>query len=186
MESTIQELEDHHVQVYRELLEVLDELYLVRKGLIARDKSAMEIRRQLQCSMAMTSPMAKAMTNDGKLSSRLFDLMRQNYDEDGYVVRHQDEKLRLVSRLTEEREKYGKLLDRIKPVANEVRSWTKDEEIVGIPEKTQDSGLGSKEKFLEEENEVLRELLVAIIVQSGYQGTNETVDEWLEFLGESG
>ncbi|SCU78477.1 LAFA_0A06788g1_1 [Lachancea sp. 'fantastica'] len=181
METTIRELEDHHVRVHRELLEVLDELYLARKGLKAHDRSAMVQRRELQCSMATTSPIAEAMTNNGKLEARLLDLMQQNYEKDGSVVRHQDEKLRLISRFTEERIKYGKLLQRIRPIAEEVRSWTADE-IDPRKEAVVDEG----ERYLEKENETLRELLVGIIMQSGYQGTNKTVDNWLEFLEEIG
>ncbi|SCU77571.1 LAME_0A01552g1_1 [Lachancea meyersii CBS 8951] len=187
MESRIRELEDHHARVYRELLEVLDKLYLAKSEMSVQDESALMIRRQLQASMMMTAPITTSMTNEGELNSRLEKLMRENYDMDGKLARHQNEKLRLVKEIYSGQKEYKELVGRIRPVASELRNRAETERKVVSQEKVVDGDENKESDKNNEtnginENEVLKELIVGLIYQSGYQGTNETIENWLRYL----
>ncbi|SCU81770.1 LANO_0B04126g1_1 [Lachancea nothofagi CBS 11611] len=173
MERRVHELEDRYVRVYRELLKALDELYLYRQRIVPKDESVLAVRRQLQSSMTMTAPMIQAMGNDGELELRLRELMRENYEMDETFAEHQNEHIRLLNRLSEKRSQYEKLVATARPIAAEIRKLAPRSH----------PGIDGVDKDVKDENEVLKELIVGMIIQSGYQGTNRLISEWLEYLG---
>lgn len=199
MESRLQELEERHVSVYRELLTALDELYLLRKGIQPEDETLLVVRRKLQSSLTMTAPMMSAMNGKTALDKRLTRLMKENHELDAEVAAHQDEKLRLLRELSDERMRYKELVNNARelterqahaqgigelrmPRGRQDANKSTDSDLYDSSEQGDSTEAGSEQRDkaqIERENEALRELLVGMIVHGGYLGTNKVFDEWL-------
>ncbi|CUS24784.1 LAQU0S19e01552g1_1 [Lachancea quebecensis] len=207
MESRLQDLEERHVSVYRELLTALDELYLLRKGIRPEDETLLAVRHQLQSSLTMTAPMMSAMNGKTALDKRLLKLMQENHKLDAEVAAHQDEKLRLMRELGKERVRYKELVSNAHELTErqaraqgfgglrtsrglqDANTSTDREEQgnggqnSGERDSTAEASPEQRDKSqIERENEALSELLVGMIVHGGYLGTNKLFDEWLERL----
>ncbi|SCU93030.1 LADA_0G00958g1_1 [Lachancea dasiensis] len=175
MSLSIEELEARHVRAYKRLLVSLDDLYLATHKIKPQDESVLAIRRQLQSSMTMSSPIIQAMSGDSELDMRLQQLLQENYETDGRVARHQDEFLKLLVRWRQERCKYENLVDKIRPVAAEVRELQAGDKNQGKENSTSELGA---------ENEILKELIVGLIIHAGYQGTSPTIDNWMKYIAD--
>lgn len=118
--------------------------------------------------------MIHAMTNDGTLDKRLTNLMEENFQVDNEVAKNQNERLSLLQKIGEQRVRYAQLVDSTRTLTQDVKDNTGS----GYTESESED----VDEKLEIENEALKEMIIGIILQSGYQGTNPLIDEWLEFL----
>lgn len=186
MEKRIQELEERHVKVHKELLEVLDDLYLAQHGIISLDKEkrrATEVRRQIQMSLEKSAVILRALerlgqqnsvtnsgdsTTEGLLAQRLGRLMDANYKLDHTVSQVLSRQLELSAQLRDERKIYETLSDRLKQVSLQLQTSKPESEIHQEPEKEFQL---QEDSSLERENETIEQLLIALKVFGGYDLT---------------
>lgn len=182
MERKIQELEKLHVTVYKELLEVLDELYLVQLGNVSLNKEARrtaEVRRQLQMSLEKSVVILRALerlgqrdtiasqhqgpTTEGILAERLGKLMDANYKLDHEVSQTLSRELELSKQLRSERKMYEALADQMKQVSSQLK--TNESVTTQEPES---EPLTDSETRLEGESDTIEQFLIAVKVLGGY------------------
>lgn len=177
MEQEIELLEAEYVSVYNELMDALDKLYAIRNDVKPLDPTLLETRKQFQSSLTMTLPMLKTVAhgagNEGhenELDTRLFKLMEENYKLDKNLVENEEKQNILVKEFSELRTEYIELLKETRELTSHLEKPSEGEKPV------------ERDPAIETKNIVLKELITALIFQSGYQGTNEKIDEWLEYL----
>ncbi|SCW03719.1 LAFE_0G16710g1_1 [Lachancea fermentati] len=184
MEQEIRELEHQHVELYRELLKALDRLYLLRKGIKPLDESLLAIRHQLQTSLAMTVPTIKTITdanNPNDLEKRLLEMMQENYELDQEVVSLQDKNLQLVKEFSLLRANYKRMRPEIRELVETIRLRSLEAQSPSSSQPAQNIS-SEEEDALRQENEKLTEIIGALIIHSGYQGTDSVINKWLEYL----
>lgn len=187
MERRIEELEERHVRVHKELLQTLDDLYLAQHGGTSLDKEkrrTAEVRRQLQMSLEKGAVILRAlerlgqqepstdssenMTTEGLLAQRLGRLMESNYKLDHTVSRTLSRQLELSRQLRSERKKYDTLADRLRQVSSQLQASRSVTEIQQEPET--ESQL-QEDSLIERENDTIEQLLISLKVFGGYDFT---------------
>ena len=170
-------LEREHVDLYTQLLRVLDELHLERSNsnhkVIIKDEqeNLMKVRRQMQCgleeSAAILSPLQRAnqMDKDGERSledlvaERLNSLMERHYSTETECMQIINARLDVSTKIFDEQKKFMKLREELQELDKLYGDQGLD--APAKPAKT------AEQEQLERENETLRELLVALQVYSG-------------------
>lgn len=192
MEARIQKLEERHVQVHKELLQVLDELYLTQHGgnpsLDKEKRRTAEVRRQLQMSLEKSSVILRALerfqqrdsdtsnndlTTEDLLAQRLGKLMDTNYKLDHSVSQTLSRQMELSRELRSERNTYHALSERLKEVSSQLQRSKSESEIQQEQEtEFQTPQQDSENSPLERENETIEQLLIALKVLGGYDFTS--------------
>lgn len=186
MEKRVQELEERHVKVHKELLEVLDELYLVQHGNTSLDKEkrrATEVRRQIQMSLEKSAVILRALerlgqqdfvtnsgdsTTEGLLAQRLGRLMDANYKLDHTVSQILSRQLELSAQLRDERKIYETLSDRLKQVSLQLQA---SKPVIELHQEPKIESQLQEDSSLERENETIEQVLIALKVFGGYDLT---------------
>ncbi|CAR29820.1 ZYRO0G17754p [Zygosaccharomyces rouxii] len=186
MERRIQELEEQHVRVHKEMLQTLDELYLAKLGSTSLDKEkrrTAEVRRQLQMSLEKSAVILRALerlgkqksgtddsdsTTEGLLAQRLGKLMDTNYKLDHTVSTTLSRQIELSKQLRNERKTYDTLANQLRQVSSQLQADKSASEIQQEPEPI---SLLQEDPQLERENDTIEQLLIALKVFGGYDFT---------------
>ncbi|AMD20432.1 HDL312Cp [Eremothecium sinecaudum] len=171
MEDT--QLEEDYEAVTYDFLEMISRLYLAQHGADdSVDPPTLHRYIQMQLATLMSSSTAN-LPGKNILSTRLRELQEQNYNNDNAMY----DKLRALSQLmqdfAQQRSEYLKLIESTRPLYETLRKNYKAKTIQSRQLRSQDTA-----------TQKTRELLIALIIQGSYQGTETEIDEWLEHLAQ--
>lgn len=163
----IQQLEKEHVEVYRELLIVLDKLYLIRKHkhaiiLSSSQQRLLEIRHQLQINLEKTGLLLRLLEkpdNSNILFTKLQNLLDESNSLDYELLQSLDTQSSLNKHLIESKTERDELISKLIEISSRFPEPT-------LPQ--DDSDAAGKQVEIEKENETIQELMIALQIHSGY------------------
>lgn len=175
------ELEKQHVLLYEELLQALDELYLLQQGAkLDREKERnAQVRLQLQMSLEKSAAILKTLdrlgqeqrlqerapeaTTERLLALRLGEHMHKNYQLDGRVSETLAKQVELSKELRDKRNRYWSLVDQLKRFSTTTDMHEPEAEQEELQQSTTPD-----EARLDQENDTIEQLLIALKVHGGY------------------
>ncbi|SCU80973.1 LAMI_0B04346g1_1 [Lachancea mirantina] len=182
MEQQIRDLETRYVGVYNDLINELDRIYLLRRKTAIQDEQLLAIRHQLQASLTMTIPLSKAASIGNEstdLDLRLHEMLVTGRQLDEQVIANQNQHLDQMTRLSQLRKEFFELRSETRCLVDVLRDRTHN--MPSTPPEPTESVQNQSD--VARQNERMKIVLTALIVQSGYQGTCTEIDEWLRICG---
>ncbi|CAI4053792.1 Mcm16p SKDI_16G3100 [Saccharomyces kudriavzevii IFO 1802] len=163
----IRQLEQEHVEVYKELLVALDKLYLTRKhdhtiALSSSQQRLLETRHQLEISLERSGVLIRLLEKPDS-SNILFTKLQNLLDESNSLDSELLQSLGAQSSLHEQLAKSR--LQRDQLMSNLIEVSSKFPKANPFPE---DGDTAGNQVEMEKENETIQELIIALQIHSGY------------------
>lgn len=185
--NKLKKLEKEHVEIYYNLLQSLDELYLLKEQssdveLDNNNRFLMEIRTQLQMSMDKSVAMLKAFErlNNQKnniineedlqstpaediLAKRMQALMDENFNLDSKINTTLERYVTESTKLRESRSRYHELTKTLQSLHSEIKQQTNQQ---NADDSYSSTNINEEDNKMEEENEIISQLLIALKVHT--------------------
>ncbi|AET41014.1 uncharacterized protein Ecym_7166 [Eremothecium cymbalariae DBVPG len=162
-------LQEEYEALTRELLEELGKLYLLQNDSGVLDPVDFEAYIQQQFAIIMNGA-TTSLSPGNILYERLRQLRTLNHTKDKGVLEQLETQWNLIQKFTEARTKYTQLVKETKLNYNQLKAR----------QYIQDQNLQTSRE--DPKTTQLHELLLTLIIQGGYQGTSDKIDQWLQDL----